>query len=63
MAAGRKVIVAAQADVPIAVSGDANHVVIDDGTNIYVTTCSSISLLSGGTVNVPTFDIEVRDPA
>lgn len=60
---GRKLTVAQQSDIPITASGDATHVVLDDGTNIYVTTCTSQSLTSGGTVTVPAFDIEVADPA
>lgn len=60
---GRKVTVAQQADVPIDSSGTATHVVLDDGTDlIYVTTCTSQALTSGGTVTVPAWDVEVADP-
>ena len=60
---GRKVTVAQQTDIAITATGTANHVVIDDGTNILVTTCNAQSLTSGGTVTVPAFDHEIGDPA
>lgn len=60
---GRKLTIAQQASVPIDASGTATHVVLDDGTNLYVTTCTSQALTSGGTVTVPAFDIEVADPS
>lgn len=59
---GRKVTVAQQTDISISSSGTATHVVIDDGTDIYVTTCTSQALTSGGTVTVPAWDIEIADP-
>ena len=60
---GRKVTIAQQATLSIDVSGDADHVVIDDGVSeYYVTTCTSQTLTSGGTVTVPAWDIEIRDP-
>lgn len=60
---GRKVTVGAQADVPIDASGDATHVSLDDGTDlIYVTTCTTQALTSGGTVTVPAWDVEIADP-
>lgn len=61
---GRKLTVAQQSSVVIDASGDATHVSIDDGTNLLaVTTCTTQSLTSGGTVTVPAFDIEVSDPS
>jgi len=60
---GRKLTVAQQAAIAITSSGTATHVVLDDGTDIYVTTCTSQALTSGGTVTVPAFDIEIADPA
>ncbi len=59
---GRKVTVGQQTDVSISASGTANHVVIDDGTDFYATTCTSQALTSGGTVTVPAWDIEIADP-
>ena len=59
---GRKIDVAAESDISITASGTANHVAIDDGTDFYVTTCTAQALTSGGTVTVPTWDIEIADP-
>lgn len=60
---GRKLTVAQQSNVPIDTSGTATNVVLTDGTNIYVTTCSSQALTAGGTVTVPAWDIEIADPS
>lgn len=60
---GRKLTVAQQASMAITSSGDATHVVIDDGTNLYITTCTTQTLTSGGTVTCPAFDIEIADPS
>ena len=60
---GRKVTVAQQASIAITASGDADHIVLDDGTTlIYVTTCTLQTLTNGGTVTVPAWDAEVADP-
>lgn len=60
---GRKVRVAAKSAVPIDASGTATHVCLDDGTTLlYVTTCTSQALTSGGTVDVPAWDVEIADP-
>jgi hypothetical protein len=60
---GRKVTVAQQASVPIDTTGTATHISLDDGTDlIYVTTCTSQALTSGGTVTVPVWDVEIADP-
>ena len=59
---GRKLTVAQQATLSIDASGTATHVAINDGTNYYVTTCTSQALTSGGTVTVPAWDIEFADP-
>lgn len=60
---GRKIRVAAQTSISITASGTATHVALDDGTDlIYVTTCTSQALTSGGTVTVPLWDVEVADP-
>jgi len=61
-ASGRKVTVAQQADLSIDASGTATHVAINDGSDYYVTTCTSQVLTSGGTVTVPAWDIEFADP-
>lgn len=60
---GRKVTVAQQADIDIDASGDADHITLDDGTDLqYVTTCTLQTLTSGGTVTVPAWDVEIADP-
>lgn len=62
---GRKLTVAAQSAVSITNSGTATHIALSDGsaTLYYVTTCTSQALTSGGTVDVPAWDVEVADPS
>lgn len=62
---GRKVTIAQQANVPIDSSGTATHVALSisgSSTLVYVTTCTSQALTSGGTVTVPAWDVEISDP-
>lgn len=59
---GRRVTIAQQATLSIDVSNDADHVAIDDGTDYYITTCTTQALTSGGTVTIPAWDIEIADP-
>jgi len=59
---GRKVTAAAQADMAIDTSGDADHVVVDDGTDFMVTTVATQALTAGGTVSTNAFDFENGDP-
>ena len=62
---GRKLTVAQQANVDIDSSGTATHVALSisgSSTLVYVTTCTSQALTSGGTVTVPAWDIEIADP-
>lgn len=59
---GRKVTVAQQTDVTVDNTGTATHVVVSDGTDIYVTTCTSQALTASNTVTVPAWDIEIADP-
>lgn len=60
---GRKVTVAQQASVPIDTTGTATHVALTDASNLlYVKTCTSQALTSGGTVTFPAWDIEIADP-
>lgn len=62
---GRRVTVAAKSAVPVTASGTATHIAIArvaDTTLRYVTTCTSQALVSGNTVNIPAWDIEVADP-
>lgn len=63
---GRKITVAQQSAVPIDTTGTATHVAISTTSGSLlrvVTTCTSQSLTSGGTVTVPAFDFEISDPA
>ena len=61
---GRKITVAAQATISILNSGRATRICLTNGKELmYKTHCSTQSLTSGGTVTVPTWDIEVRAPA
>lgn len=61
---GRKLTVAAQSAVPIDTSGSATHIALAEGgdTLMYVTTCTTQALTSGGTVDVPGWAITVADP-
>ena len=59
---GRKVTVAVQTNEDIDTTGTADHVVIDNGTDYYVTTCTDQLLTSGGTVTIPAWDITFADP-
>ncbi len=55
---GRKLTVAAKSAVPIDATGTATHIALVDATRLlYVTTCTSQLLTSGGTVDFPAFDI------
>lgn len=61
---GRKCTIAQQASVPIDASGTATHVVLASASVLlYVTTCTSQALTSGGTVTIPAWKFEVADPA
>ena len=60
---GRKTTVAQQTDIAIHTTGDAQHVVLDDGAAIIaITTCTLQGLTSGGTVTVPAWDVEINAP-
>jgi hypothetical protein len=61
---GRKAAVTAKAGIAITNTGTASHVcVCNAGTLLYVTTCTAQPLTSGGTVDIPTWDIEIADAA
>ncbi len=60
---GRKITTAAQSDVSITTTGNANHVCLADGTTLLlVTTCTTQGLSSGGTVTIPAFTYTSADP-
>ena len=61
---GRKLAVDEEPDISITGSGDAEHIALASAdTLLYVTTCTLQNLTSGGTVTVPTWDIEIDDAA
>ena len=63
---GRKLTVAAKADVPVTAAGNADHVALLDISNsklLYVTTCAAQALASSGTVSLSSWAIEIADPA
>ena len=62
---GRKVRVATKLAVPIDTTGTATHVALaisGSSTLLGATTCTSQALTSGGTVDIPVWDVEVADP-
>lgn len=60
---GRKTTLGQQSDISIATSGDATHICLSDAASLlFVTTCTQQTLTAGGTVTVPSFDIQVDDP-
>ncbi|WP_439532092.1 hypothetical protein [Polymorphobacter sp.] len=62
---GRKIVVAAKLGLPVLAAGTADHVALLDGVAgrlLYVTTCPSQLLPSGGTVNIASWDVEIGDP-
>jgi hypothetical protein len=63
-ASGRKLTIDASAGVAITNSGNATHIAIYVAAAAlnYVTTCATLALTSGGTVNFPAWKIEIADP-
>lgn len=62
---GRELVAAAKNSVPIDSSGTGTHIALlntADSELLAVTTCSSIVLTSGGTVNIPSWKLVNRDP-
>ena len=61
---GRKLTIDQDADNSITGTGDATHIALCSGTTLlYVTTCTTQTLTSGGTVTIPAWDIEIADAA
>lgn len=60
---GRRVDMAQQADLNIDTTGEANHVAVDDGINLYVTVCNAQMLTAGGTVTVGTWGVRIAAPS
>lgn len=62
---GRKLTMTAKSAVPILHSGTATHIALTlaSGTTLrYVTTCTSQALTAAGTVDIPTWKIQITDP-
>lgn len=63
---GRRLTIAAQADVPVSVTGEVTHVayvLTTDSKLLHVTTCTATAVQDGGTVDVGSHYIEVADPS
>ncbi len=61
---GRKVSIAAKSGLSVIAAGTADHVALLDGTRLlYVTTCPTQALPSGGTVSIGTWSVEIGDPS
>jgi len=61
---GRKITVNANNGLTASGTGSATHLALCSGsTLLYVTTCTSQSVTSGNTVNVPAWDVEIGDSA
>jgi len=63
---GRKITVAAKNDVAVTASGDASHlalVTVSGSVVRLVTTCTTQTLTSGNTVNIPAWSHEIADSA
>lgn len=62
-ALGRKVTMTAKNGVSVTASGDATCVALIDGSSIiYITTCTTQTLTSGNTVNIPAWKVQIGDP-
>lgn len=61
---GRKITVAAQSTVSVIQTATANHVAVISTTAsaiMFITTCTTQSVTTGNTVDIPAFDFEQRD--
>lgn len=62
---GRKVSVAAKSGLAVAAVGTADHIALLDVAGsrlLYVTTCPAQALVTGGTVNIAGWSIEIGAP-
>lgn len=62
---GRKMTIAAQTGVTVDSTGTVTHLAILDSSGsrlLAVTVTNSFGVTAAGTVDVPAFDIEIRDP-
>lgn len=61
---GRKATLTAETGVTIDISGTADHIALTDGSAKlwFVTTATSQALVAGGTVDIPAWKVNVKDP-
>ncbi len=62
---GRKVSVAAKSGLSVIAAGTADHIALHDAATsrlLYVTTCPPQALVSGGTVSIAGWSIEIGAP-
>ncbi len=63
---GRKVTIAAKVGLSVIAAGTADHVALLDGATsklLYVTTCPAQALVTGGTVSIAGWSVEVGAPS
>jgi hypothetical protein len=63
---GRKRQCQAKTAIVVSTTGTGNHIGLGkagDSTLRYVDTCPNVSVVSGGTVDIGAWDIEIADPA
>lgn len=62
---GRKVVIAGKAGLSVLAAGTADHIALLDVAGsrlLYVTTCPAQALVSGGTVSIAGWSIEIAAP-
>ena len=61
---GRKCTISEELAITIDISGTADHIALTDGSSKlwFVTTCTEQALVAAGTVDVPAWKINVKDP-
>ena len=62
---GRKVTIAAKSGLTVIAAGTADHVALLDPTTstlLYVTTCPAQALVTGGTVSLAAWSVEINAP-
>jgi hypothetical protein len=60
---GRKVTMTAKLAIDVDVTGDIDHIALDDGSIMYaLTTCSAQGVLDTEQVNIPAWVAAIADP-
>lgn len=63
---GRRVTIAGKSGLPVIAEGTADHVALLDTVGsrlLYVTTCPPQAIVTGGTVSIQQWSVEIGDPA